>query len=79
MATAFDIEVPDIPANWVALDTVVLLKVLTDEGKVTLCIRASDGIWEIEAVGMLNVALKSYVDDIEFTTPEQDAEEDEDD
>lgn len=56
MATVLGIEVPDLPEGFVALETIVLVKGMMDDG-MTLAVRYSDGLTKWETIGMLTAEL----------------------
>ena len=48
---------PDVmPDGWLAVDAVVCLKVLDDEGRVRVLTRATGGLTMVDAVGMVELA-----------------------
>lgn len=63
------VEVPELPAGYVPLEIVVLVRALNEEGRPALAVRYSEGITSWEAVGMLRAAeateLRSLVDGFE--------------
>ena len=63
------VEVPELPAGYVPLEVVVLVRALNEEGRPALAVRYSEGITSWEAVGMLRAAeateLRSLVDGFE--------------
>ena len=53
MASVFGIEMTDLPKGAQPIECVVLVKVLTHDGSVALCERASSGLTTWEALGMV--------------------------
>lgn len=54
---AFGVPVPELPEGYVALEAVVLLECLDDDGTMRLVVRYSEGLSVWRAIGMLDVAL----------------------
>jgi len=52
------VEVPELPAGYVPLEIVVLVRALNEEGRPALAVRYSEGITSWEAVGMLRAAAR---------------------
>ncbi len=52
MSDVFGVPMPDLPTGAQPLEAVVLVKVLTDDGHICLCERASAGLTAWEALGM---------------------------
>lgn len=48
----FGLELPDLPSNVTALEVVMSIKVLDEEGEVRLYERCSEGLSTWEALGM---------------------------
>lgn len=56
MSEAYGVEMFDIPADFITLEAVCVLKCLDADGNSTVVIRQSDGLNNFEAVGMLDIA-----------------------
>lgn len=60
------VEVPELPAGYVPLEVVVLVRALAEDGRPALAVRYSEGITSWEAVRMLRAAeateLRALVD-----------------
>lgn len=50
-------EVPDLPEGGTALECVVLIKYIDEDGDICYATRASDSLGLIERIGMLRAAL----------------------
>lgn len=51
------IEIPDLPAGWVPLETVVLVKGLDEDGDALWCTRFTKDLTTVEAIGVLTGVL----------------------
>lgn len=53
MAEILGVEIEDPPEGWTCLEAIVIIKALNEEGEETIFMRSSEGLWNVEAVGML--------------------------
>lgn len=79
MATAYDLEVTELPDGYTPLDVIGAIKVLNDEGEIELWGFQSENLTYWEALGILSVAIKEYDQHINVIHLEVDDEEYEDD
>jgi hypothetical protein len=56
MADMLNMEVPDLPAGYVPLEVVSVIKCLDEAGNPTIVVRTSDGVMAWEVIGMLTAA-----------------------
>lgn len=64
MTDVFGVDVTDAPEGWTPLEVVVLVKALNEDGSPAHFTRYSTGLSEFEAVGMLRVAERTQLDEI---------------
>lgn len=79
MATAYDLEVTELPDGYTPLDVIGAIKVLNDEGEIELWGFQSENLTYWEALGILSVAIKEYDQHINVIHLQVDDEEYEDD
>lgn len=79
MATAYGLEVTELPDGYTPLDVIGAIKVLNDEGEIELWGFQSENLTYWEALGILSVAIKEYDQHINVIHIEVDDEEYEDD
>lgn len=57
MASLYNIDIPDLPADHIPLDAIVVVKALDNDGDPCVLIRHTAGINWWERIGMLQITL----------------------
>lgn len=70
-------ELDSPPEGWVVLDVVAVMKGLDADGQVTYWSEASEGLQQVEAVGMLRSALLAHEAEVATWFDSGDEDEDE--
>lgn len=60
MSSMFGMELPDLPEDVTALECIMSIKALDDEGNVRLFERQSPGLTTWEALGMAHTLMDSF-------------------
>ena len=73
MATAYGLDIQDLPDDWTPLELVAVIRCLDGDGRETAAMRNTDGLQSWEIVGLLHTA------EHQTLSAEQWEDEDEDD
>ena len=56
MATAYGLDIGDLPDDWTPLELVTVIRCLDQDGNETAAMRTTDGLQDWEIVGLLRTA-----------------------
>ena len=76
VADIFGITIRDPPTGWACLEALVLGKAINTEGRVVMFIRTTEGMSNVESLGMLTAATLTIGADMADSFEDEDGEDD---